>query len=176
MSRRTKNIVLSELIKSEGFRKVAEIGVDKGRLSYRLLKSCGDNLSEYWAIDQWGLLPEYNQMEASLEEWQKRYKRVAFLMLRFPQLRVLRVKSAEASRWFPKEYFDLIFIDADHSYKSVRQDIKCWLPRVRKGGIISGHDYKHKRFPGCPQAVNEIFGKKNINTDSDKIWWIKKLK
>ncbi len=176
MAKIHRGIVLCELIKSEGVRKVAEIGVDKGKLSHYILKSCGDSLSEYWAVDQWGLLPEYVQVKSSLEKWQKKYQRVAFLMIHFPQLRVIRAKSAEVSRWFPKEYFDLIFINANHSYKSIRQDIKCWLPRVRKGGIVSGHDYGSTKWPDCSRAVDEIFGKENININSDKVWWVKKLK
>jgi len=51
--------------------------------------------------------------------------------------------------------FDLVFIDADHGYESVQTDIRCWFPRVREGGLLSGHDYS-ARFPGVVQAVNEF--------------------
>jgi predicted O-methyltransferase YrrM len=36
--------------------------------------------------------------------------------------------------------FDLVFIDADHSYQSVRDDIAAWRRTVKKGGILCGHD------------------------------------
>ena len=176
MAKRHRGIVLCELIESEKVKKFVEVGVNNGKLAYFILNSCRNKLTEYWAIDQWGLLPEYDQIEGNLEKWQRKYQRVASLMLCFPQLRVLRLESVTAAKLFPKEYFDLVFIDADHSYESVRRDIKSWLPRVRKGGIISGHDYASGKFPDCTKAVNECLGKGNINRDSDKTWWVKKLK
>jgi hypothetical protein len=56
--------------------------------------------------------------------------------------------------------FDIVFIDADHSYESVRDDITAWLPLVRDGGILIGHDWGSEQFPGVAQAVTEIFGSK----------------
>ena len=51
---------------------------------------------------------------------------------------------------------DLVFIDADHRYPAVRADIKAWLPKVRPGGYICGHD--HGIFSGVDEAVREAFG------------------
>jgi len=62
---------------------------------------------------------------------------------------------------------DLLFIDADHSYKSVTDDITNYLPFVRKDGIICGHDYG---FPGITEAVIEKFPKVNVVPETT-IWW-----
>jgi hypothetical protein len=51
--------------------------------------------------------------------------------------------------------FDLVFIDAAHDYESVRDDINAWLPLVKPGGIICGHDYCQE-WPGVVEAVNEL--------------------
>ena len=52
---------------------------------------------------------------------------------------------------------DIVFIDADHSYESTKADILAWLPVVKDGGVMIGHDYLVDNFPGVKQAVHEIF-------------------
>jgi hypothetical protein len=52
-------------------------------------------------------------------------------------------------------YTDFTFIDGDHSYESVIRDISNWLPFLRAGGIISGHDYSAS-YPGVVRAVTEL--------------------
>lgn len=65
--------------------------------------------------------------------------------------------SAEISRTLHGEW-DMIFLDAMHTYESVLDDIDRWWPRVKPGGIMVFHDYYHDHFPGVAQAVNERFG------------------
>jgi hypothetical protein len=67
---------------------------------------------------------------------------------------------------------DFVFIDGDHRYESVLNDINNALSMADFGAVISGHDYNHEEWPGVAQAVNEIFGKENINLDGT-IWWVK---
>lgn len=54
---------------------------------------------------------------------------------------MFRIDSQNASSFFTDESFDFVYIDANHSYESVKKDIELWYPKVRKGGILSGHDY-----------------------------------
>lgn len=63
---------------------------------------------------------------------------------------------------FDDEYFDVIYIDADHSYESVRKDLDLSLKKVKKGGIISGHDYIKENFSGVYRAVNEFCLENNL--------------
>jgi hypothetical protein len=67
-------------------------------------------------------------------------------------------KSHEAAKEFDNFSVDSIFIDAGHSYESVKKDIECWYPKMKKNSIISGHDYT-EGWPGVMKAVNEFFGK-----------------
>ena len=64
--------------------------------------------------------------------------------------------SHEAAKDFEDGSVDCLFIDAGHSYEAVKKDIQCWLPKIKKGGIISGHDYT--AWQGVKQAVDEAFG------------------
>ncbi len=54
-----------------------------------------------------------------------------------------------------------VFIDGDHEYEPCLADIKAWLPKVRGGGILAGHDFSDA-FPGVPKAVREVFADKPI--------------
>jgi predicted O-methyltransferase YrrM len=56
---------------------------------------------------------------------------------------------ADGSLWF-------VFLDADHSYESVKADIAAWWPKVAPGGRIAGHDYSTGRYPGVRQAADEF--------------------
>jgi predicted O-methyltransferase YrrM len=78
-------------------------------------------------------------------------------------------KSDESSKFFEDDSVDVIFIDAGHSYESVIQDIKSWLPKIKNGGIMSGHDYNS--WPGVKMAVNEIFNK--IDKIDNDCWFVK---
>ncbi|NBT08696.1 MAG: class I SAM-dependent methyltransferase [Chitinophagia bacterium] len=69
--------------------------------------------------------------------------------------------STEASKDFKDNSCDVIFIDMTHTYEQVKQDINVWLPKVKIGGYIAGHDYQ-KDWPDVIRAVNEIFGSDNL--------------
>jgi len=73
---------------------------------------------------------------------------------------LIRKTSVEASKDFKDESLDFVYIDADHQYNSVKEDIEAWFPKVRKGGIVSGHDYVTYENYGVIKAVDE-FAEKN---------------
>jgi cephalosporin hydroxylase len=66
--------------------------------------------------------------------------------------------STDAARLFEDQSLFFVFIDADHSYKGVKSDIGAWMPKVKKGGILAGHDYRTEAWPGVTRAVDEEFG------------------
>jgi predicted O-methyltransferase YrrM len=64
---------------------------------------------------------------------------------------------------------DLVFIDGDHRYEAVREDMALAHPLVRAGGILAGHDYGKRDWPGVKQAVDERFPQGVHSLRS--IWW-----
>lgn len=175
MERVNQKIVLTDYINQQSKpQKVAEVGVWKGHTVKHLLKTrnAGDKISEYWAIDRWNLLPEeYGRMHnRSIEDWDQMYWYVCHLLLWFPQLRVLRMDSEVAASLFPDRYFDLVFIDADHYYEAVKADIPLWLPKIKKGGVLIGHDIGNKRHPGVKKAVTEAFGNDFYVPEGSYVW------
>jgi len=78
--------------------------------------------------------------------------------------------SLEFAEKFEDEFFDVAFIDLTHTYEAVKQDIKAWLPKVKKGGYIAGDDY-HPNWPEVIRAVDEVFPNRQIIDDA----WIVKV-
>lgn len=82
-----------------------------------------------------------------------------------------RMKSVDASKMYKDESLDFVFIDACHEYDCVRDDISSWLPKVKKGGVIAGHDYySGKEFPGVNKAVDEHFSSNTIELHQGGCW------
>lgn len=80
----------------------------------------------------------------------------------------------DANKLFLDEYLDLVYIDASHRYEDVINDIKTWLPKIKKGGYLSGHDY-HENSQVF-DSVNDFFGKTHaITIYPDSSWVIKKI-
>jgi predicted O-methyltransferase YrrM len=90
----------------------------------------------------------------------------------FPNIKTLRLTSDSALDVLKDELFDFIYIDGIHTYEQVKIDIDNYLPLLKQGGIIGGHDYG-PHWPGVNKAVDEKFGK------PDKVFkdtsWIKIL-
>ena len=131
--------VLIEFIKKYQIRKVAEVGVDWGVTCKRVLESCYDVIQEYWVVDPWF-------------DDNGKYQIVVKNLLKYQQAHTLRLESIEAATIFPNFYFDLVYIDADHSYNAVKQDINNWSRKVKQGGILAGHDYN---MASVKRAVSE---------------------
>ena len=72
-----------------------------------------------------------------------------------------------ASVWPENAKVDLVFIDADHRESAVRADIMGWLPHVRDGGVICGHDFDV--FPGVNRAVSDLLP--GYRRAGAFVWW-----
>lgn len=87
--------------------------------------------------------------------------------------RIARLASAEAAvTLFKDERFDVIFIDADHSYDGCLTDILAWQDHARLW--LGGHDYGKQSFPGVTKAVDELYPECVLGADST--WWVRKGK
>jgi hypothetical protein len=78
--------------------------------------------------------------------------------------------SVDASKAFSDASVDFVFIDAAHDYDNVRADICAWLPKVKPGGVIAGHDYG-SGWPMVRVAVQETLSWHNIKERRDEVFW-----
>lgn len=151
--------VLRDLIEKHNVKRFAEIGVWKSDTIKVILNDKPDCLKEYWAIDPWlrKTDPVYGHYcTQTQEEWDKLHDQCCNLISSFPVLKVIRVGHEEASTLFPKQYFDTVFLDADHFLEGTCSQIDHWLPLVKVGGLLTGHDYI-SRTPETRMAVKLKF-------------------
>lgn len=66
--------------------------------------------------------------------------------------------------------FDSVFIDGDHNYAECKADIQAWMPLLRQGGLICGHDYWPAHI-GVMDAVNEVFDGRHSVVPGTRIWF-----
>jgi hypothetical protein len=143
-------IQLPELFDSLGLTGVGvEVGVDVGYFSAVLRKWKGGKII---LVDPW---VGNDSLYALVQR-----------RLAWGNFQIIRDYSTQAAIGFPDESFDWVYIDANHDYKSVRDDITAWYPKLRPGGILSGHDYidgrvRGKKF-GVKRAVDELVSEKNL--------------
>ena len=137
---------------------IAELGCFHGR-STRALADHSPGV--VYAVDDW--------------HWQENNPHNSFSEFRFnledhidkSKVIIVPIRHEDAEIFYNEKSFDMIFLDGDHEYQAVRRDIRLALPHMNKGGILCGHDYSEKRFPGVVRAVNELLpqAKKVTNTE-----------
>ena len=82
----------------------------------------------------------------------------------------LKMSSIEAANMFKDNSVDFLFLDGDHRYNEVKKDIIAWLPKIKIGGIFSGHDF---HYPSVNRAVLELlYQVKPISQNS--YWYVKR--
>jgi len=85
----------------------------------------------------------------------------------------IKGNSKEVYKQFEDESIDFLFIDADHAYESVKKDLELWFPKIKIGGIISGHDYLW--IDGrVKRSVDEFFAPRIVNKGVGDVWYITK--
>ena len=150
--------------------RIAEIGIWSGTTTKHVLKKARQ-ITEYIGIDNYPT--KYEKLYSRTNLMQKAKQAMKENTKQYLNFKWINKSSTQAAKQFPNKYFDIIFIDANHCYKYVKEDIKTWLPKIKEKGIMCGDDYSITNF-GVIQAVNEAFnGKKHIIINSG-MWKITK--
>jgi predicted O-methyltransferase YrrM len=145
----------------KNYRKFIELGTWKGlsiaQLATRIYQIMRNDEIEIYTVD------DFSQTKTSTNRYMDLlYEIVMYNFTRLKlenDIKLLKMTSHEASKLFDNDYFDFVFIDADHAYEHVREDIDDWMPKIKKGGILAGHDYSPSQ-PGIRKAVDESFAGK----------------
>lgn len=130
--------VLPELFKELGFKKGAEVGVFEGVFSEVLCKGLPD--ATIYSIDAWKYYPVHKDFRKA-KHYEPIYKRAVETLSQYPNSVVIRKWSMDAVKDFDDKSLDFVFIDSDHRFQFITNDIAEWSKKVKIGGIISGHDF-----------------------------------
>jgi len=123
------------------------------------------------------LIAHKPQVAVAIDCWkeglERQYEKFKNHIADKPFVKICRGYSFDLVKEFPDEFFDFIFIDADHTYEGISRDLVDWYPKVKIGGVFCGHDYIARmtrakngqiiKF-GVVPAVDEFVKKNSITT------------
>lgn len=129
-------------------REGVEVGVAFGGFSEIILSQWPGKLH---LVDLWS--PQdpavYREVTNFQVDWGLWYGQMLQKMQRFGNRAIPhRSASAAASFFFADNSLDFVYIDANHSFEAVTEDLNLWAPKVKVGGLISGHDYEDNNTGG----------------------------
>jgi predicted O-methyltransferase YrrM len=153
-----RKLWLDQLIKENNFKLGAELGVHEG-------------VTHMYLLDR---NPSLTMIGVDLYQGkQAKYWDVVSpkLMSAGVRSRFYKENTVAAAKNVTDDEIDFVFIDADHTYKGVKADILAWMPKVRKGGYVTGHDCDNKNIK---KALVEIFGEGGYETAWDEVWYVQK--
>ncbi|CAK8990840.1 Hypothetical protein SCF082_LOCUS2406, partial [Durusdinium trenchii] len=146
---------------SEHAVQMAEVGVEAANTSQRLLER--NPFLSYIGVD-----PYFKNDRLYADVLQ----RLSFF-IDAGRFTLHRNTSLNASLQVADESLDIVFLDARHDYEAVLDDVAAWKPKVREGGILSGHDFSWM-FPTVAMAVfKETFNApdRTMHLAPDGVWW-----
>lgn len=145
---------MAKLFGELGFKIGAEVGSREGKFAETLCKS--NPGVKLYCIDLWAPYDDYTCFTL-YSDHEKNYNEAKGRLSKY-NCELIKASSTEGAKQFKDESLDFVYIDANHKYEYVVADLAAWYPKVRRGGIISGHDYKrfYKQSPtiGVKQAVD----------------------
>lgn len=142
----------TRIINEKGYKVGIEIGVRHGKYSAWLLEHT--SLNKLYSLD---MFPYPDMLQLTVHNLSPYPYRSEIIYGRTP----------EQSVFFEDNYFDFIYIDANHTYDGVKADLEAWWPKLKDGGMFCGDDYTHLVNPGegkygVVEAVNEFVEKYNL--------------
>jgi hypothetical protein len=164
---------LADLINREGLKRVAELGVWRGRTFLHVLANCPG--VTVIGVDAWKKRPQNMGIPGgeTYDDWDMETfeKDVRTRAAVFGERAIIhKMETDEAAKLVEDGSLDLVFIDADHSEEGVRGDITAWTPKIRSGGFITGHDIN---LPTVCKIVEKTFP--NYQTGPENVWWARRV-
>ena len=160
--------------------RAVEVGVWRGDYSKFIIQHLEPK--QFWGVDPYAIYNDSPDADdfASPETLEKLYKETVERYEHW-NANLIRASSLEAVDQFEDNSIDFVYLDGDHTYEAVSADIAAWWPKIKQGGILSGHDYCNvnpaKHFGVIP-AVDEHVAQYNLKLQTTHelypSWWVTK--
>jgi predicted O-methyltransferase YrrM len=140
---------------------VVEVGVYAGALSAMLATI--PSIEKQFIVDSWeGGYSGFDQkhmdgIAAGVIAWSAAQ----------PKVMVHRMRSIEGAKGFADESIDFFHTDGDHSLEGITSDIRAWLPKVKKGAVLSGDNYE---IPAVAAGVKKLLPQHKLLANG-RLWW-----
>lgn len=159
----------------------AEIGVAEGYFSRNMLEW---DLDLLYCVDNWGHIPDVKGDGNQPEIWHSKNEAAALKRVQpwIDQNKcvVLKGLSRHMAKRVPDRVLGLLYLDGNHSFEGVTEDLQIWYDKVVPGGIVAGHDFLNDAY-GVQDAVftfsariGETVHLINENKPEDAGFWFRK--
>ena len=149
----SNRILLAKLFEQLGYRLGVEIGTGTGTNALTLTRNNPE--MKLYCIDAWKIYDGLHDYPS--DEFLQAYYELACRRLKpHKNVEFIRKLSMDAVNMFDDESLDFVYIDANHEWPFVTQDIFYWAKKVRPNGIVSGHDYLKEKRPDGLVQVKEV--------------------
>lgn len=143
---------LANLFFELGYKRGAEIGVERAKYSEVLCRANPNAL--IYGIDPWQICKGYRE-HVSQDKLDGFYKATQECMSDY-KYAIIRGFSMEVVKRFSDDNLDFVYIDGNHDFQNVANDIVEWSRKVRLGGIVSGHDYRRFKKQSYTCHVKDV--------------------
>ena len=152
----------------------AEIGVYAGDHAQEMFKKL--DIKKLYLIDPYELYPAYAGHRLGTRGWRSlpgvmMYAKKILKEKGYAERIVWLIMMANEAVNKVNEPLDFVYIDGNHDYGFVMDDITNWAPKVKEGGLVGGHDYGPSRY-GVYEAVNDYCSKNNIEFQVEGGEWM----
>jgi hypothetical protein len=160
--------------------RAVEVGVWRGDYSRFIIEHLQPKC--FWGVDPYEIYNDFPDPDdfASPDSLEQLYHAT---LKRYDgwDANLIRSTSVDAAEQFEDNSIDFVYLDGDHVYAAVRADIAAWWPKIKPGGILSGHDYCNvnpaKHF-GIIPAVDEHVAQYGLKLQTTHelypSWWVTK--
>ena len=158
---------LADLLHELDFKTGVEVGVAAGK--YSQILCIANPQMKLYGVDPWRPMKDYvdtidrHVFEVTRKEAEDRLKG-------YPNYNIIYKTSMDAVKDFEDNSLDFVYIDGNHNFDNVTNDIQEWSQKIRAGGIIAGHDYFRSRGHPDTQVIKAV----NTYTNANKIrpWFV----